>query len=248
MPAKKPRRKKLLATVETAVLAKSARRCTLCFHLKGDLSEKQGQISHLDDDPSNGAEENLAWMCLDHHSTYDSKTKQHKNYTIGEVKAARAKLYDLIAHGKYLTPAAALPYLQAVADKKTLHDFLETVPSNRAIRVLREFDFGAAFRLEWIEDIDVFLQNRNGPDHEFLDAKLEAARQKFRKTCVAFSSAVAAHTFPVGTNGVQSIPRDWEFDNPKRFYEAVEEVNRSADEVWKAYDRLVRLARSKLAV
>jgi hypothetical protein len=39
-------------------------------------------------------------MCLDHHSLYDSKTKQHKNYTIHEVKDARSRLYDLAGCGK----------------------------------------------------------------------------------------------------------------------------------------------------
>lgn len=33
----------------------------------------------------------------DHHSEFDSKTKQHKNYTIHEVKAARQSLYAAIA-------------------------------------------------------------------------------------------------------------------------------------------------------
>jgi hypothetical protein len=142
---KKPPRKKTLPDVETAVLANSARRCTLCFHLKGDLTEKLGQIAHLDGDRSNREEDNLAWMCPDRHCLYDSKTKQHKNYTIHEVRAARGKLYELVAAGKHLTQAAAQPYLQAEADKKVLHDLLETVPSNGTIRFLREKDFGSSF-------------------------------------------------------------------------------------------------------
>src|ERR1017187_2021791 len=108
MLKKKPPRKKTLPDVETAVLANSARRCILCFHLKGDLTEKLGQIAHLDEDRTNRAEDNLAWMCLDHHSLYDAKTRQHKNYTIQEVKTARARLYALVAEGNHLTPAAAL--------------------------------------------------------------------------------------------------------------------------------------------
>src|ERR1017187_8108433 len=31
-------------------------------------------------DRTNRAEDNLAWMCLPHHSLFDSKTSQHKNY------------------------------------------------------------------------------------------------------------------------------------------------------------------------
>ena len=171
MGTKKPARKKTLPEVETAVLAQSARRCTLCFHLKGDLAEKLGQIAHLDDDRSNRAEDNLAWMCLEHHTLYDSKTKQHKNYTIHEVKAARSKLYALVAEGKHLTPAAAQPYLQAEADKTILNDFMNTVPSNGSIRFLRSNNF-AGFSFGWkrLEDIETFVHDRNGPDHRFLDS------------------------------------------------------------------------------
>ena len=63
-------------------------------------------------------------MCLEHHSLYDSKTKQHKNYTMHEVKSARTKLYDLVAEGKHLTPTTAQPYLSADVDKNILGGFI----------------------------------------------------------------------------------------------------------------------------
>jgi hypothetical protein len=53
-----------------------------------------------------------------HHSLFDSTTSQHKNYTIGEIKAARARLYELVGEGKHLAPASAEPYRQAKADHK----------------------------------------------------------------------------------------------------------------------------------
>lgn len=96
-------RKRVPIEVETTVLAKSARRCTLCFLLSHDLDEKHGQIAHVDQDPSNYAEDNLAFMCLEHHSLYDSQTSQHKNYTLAEVKAGRTKLYEAIARQEHCT-------------------------------------------------------------------------------------------------------------------------------------------------
>ena len=75
---------------------RSARRCCLCLYLKRDFSEKEGQIAHLDHDKTNGSEENLAFLCLAHHSLYDSKTSQHKNYTFAETKAAREKLVQRV--------------------------------------------------------------------------------------------------------------------------------------------------------
>lgn len=79
--------------IELRVLNRSRRRCALCFHqLNGYLTENYWQIAHIGKDPANYKEDNLAWLCLDHHSVFDSRTSQHKNYTQAEVKNARAAL------------------------------------------------------------------------------------------------------------------------------------------------------------
>jgi HEAT repeat protein len=85
-------RKQLPSRTETAILTKSKRRCCLCFHLNQDYGEKLGQVAHLDGNPENDIEDNLAYLCFDHHSLFDSTTRQHKNYTTTEVKAAREDL------------------------------------------------------------------------------------------------------------------------------------------------------------
>ncbi len=90
-------RKRIPPKVETAVLLKSRRRCCLCVHIDDDCSAKFGQIAHLDRDPSNDAEDNLAFLCLVHHTTYDSKASQHKNFTVAEVKHWREELYRALA-------------------------------------------------------------------------------------------------------------------------------------------------------
>ena len=92
-------RKHISKEIEAIVLLKGARRCPVCFYLNGDLTQKHGQIAHLDRNPSNASEENLAFMCMAHHSDYDSTTRQHKNFTLAEVKAMRLKLYEAIASG-----------------------------------------------------------------------------------------------------------------------------------------------------
>ncbi len=102
-------RKRTPQEIETAVLKKCARRCALCFGLSHDVSEKRGQIAHLDQDPSNYSEDNLAYMCMDHHSLYDSKTSQHKNYTIREVKAMRGELHGAIARKEHAAQATHAP-------------------------------------------------------------------------------------------------------------------------------------------
>src|SRR4051794_26118798 len=102
MANRKTIRKRTPSEVEAAILIRSARRCPLCFDLQRDLKEKHGQIAHLDQNPSNYAEDNLAFLCMVHHSLYDSRTSQHKNYTVNELKVARSKLYDIVDAGKHL--------------------------------------------------------------------------------------------------------------------------------------------------
>jgi hypothetical protein len=83
-------------TTQANVLLRARRRCSICFGLNRDTSLKQGQIAHLDHDPSNSAEENLAFLCFDHHDQYDSTTRQSKNFTLIEVKRFRSELYAAI--------------------------------------------------------------------------------------------------------------------------------------------------------
>lgn len=87
-------RKRLPTEIETLILTESRRRCCICYALKGDDSEKKGQIAHLDQDPSNNDSNNLAFMCFDHHDQYDSQTSQSKNLTISEVKQYKLALIE----------------------------------------------------------------------------------------------------------------------------------------------------------
>lgn len=89
-------RKPISPTTQSSVLVSSRRRCCICFGLNRDTSLKQGQIAHLDQDSSNPIEDNLAFLCFDHHDQYDSKTRQSKNFTIDEVKRYRGELYKAI--------------------------------------------------------------------------------------------------------------------------------------------------------
>lgn len=53
---------------------------------------KAGQIAHLDHDSSNNAEDNLAFLCFEHHDDFDSRTSQRKGLTLGEVRQFREEL------------------------------------------------------------------------------------------------------------------------------------------------------------
>ena len=79
------------------MLVASRRRCALCYGLDGDTTEKAGQIAHVDRDAENTAEENAAWLCLEHHARYDSRSQQAKGHTPEELLVYRAMLYEHMA-------------------------------------------------------------------------------------------------------------------------------------------------------
>ena len=86
------RRRAIPTAIQTELLLQSRRRCCLCFGLKADIEEKDGQIAHLDRNPSNNKLDNLAWLCLPHHDQYDSVRRQTKRFTPEEVKSYRTQL------------------------------------------------------------------------------------------------------------------------------------------------------------
>jgi len=90
------RRKRIPEETVAELLVCSRRRCCLCYGLDRDLTEKQGQIAHLDGDRSNNDPDNLAFLCLRHHDRYDSRTSQSKGLTVGEVKRYRGELYQVV--------------------------------------------------------------------------------------------------------------------------------------------------------
>jgi hypothetical protein len=89
-------RKKVPKSIQDEILIKSRRRCCICYALQGDCEEKRGQIAHLDGDRANNNPDNLAFLCLDHHDQFDSRTSQSKGFSVSEVKEHRSQLYSYI--------------------------------------------------------------------------------------------------------------------------------------------------------
>lgn len=82
-------RPKIPPEVETRVLRSTRRRCPLCYYIDNLEGVVEGQIAHLNRNPNDNSFDNLAFLCLRHHSLYDSTNSQHKNFTIREVKEYR---------------------------------------------------------------------------------------------------------------------------------------------------------------
>ena len=89
-------RKAVPQETQVEVLAACRRRCAICFGLNRDTGIKPGQIAHLDRDAANSSLENLAFLCLEHHDQFDSRTSQSKGLTSDEVRRFRQELATAI--------------------------------------------------------------------------------------------------------------------------------------------------------
>jgi DNA mismatch repair ATPase MutS len=150
------------------VLDRSRRRCALCVHFDRDHGQKEGQIAHIDRDPSNAAEDNLVYLCLPHHDDYDTKRRQTKNLTLREAKTARDRLYEFIERSGDL-PAGTQRPTGIEADRRTLAEIqaaMRKVPDY----FLSHPNFGGcSFSLHEIEAFRAVVERRNKPEHEFID-------------------------------------------------------------------------------
>jgi hypothetical protein len=139
------------------------------------------------------------------------------------------------------------------ADSATLADLQKALPS-ASIDWLHQKDFGNAFPRDAIEKMEEFNWRHTGPEHEFIDAELEAMRLELISCIEQFASSAGWNTVcinPGADREFRKIP-DLRDENGKYsdrlFFQKAKEINDAAEAVWKAYLALVRRARLKLAI
>ena len=247
-------------SVEMAILEKSARRCCFCFALNLDHAEKRGQLAHLDHDRSNSAESNLAWLCLDHHSSYDSQSSQHKGYTIHEAKSFKKDLEEFIRVKRSQRGAAYHELLAGdseqakVVDRRTLEDLQTQLPGH-FFRCLRRELFTDEFELHGEKSLFRFVNELDGPEHEFLDPALEDLHENLRSEAFLFLASIAVHTdfveAPGGDYGADlQIMRlkIAKTDCPTTRDEMRADLRGHVVAMCDAYEQLIKKARRKLIV
>ncbi len=94
----KARRKKIPDAVRDEVLKRCRRQCCMCFGLNRKSDVTDGQIAHLDRDPSNVEIENLVYLCLECHKIYDRQSNRAIGYKPGEIQHYRDQLYRALGY------------------------------------------------------------------------------------------------------------------------------------------------------
>jgi hypothetical protein len=190
-------RKAISKDITVSVLTRSRRRCALCFGLRGDLQEKKGQIAHLDRNPANNNENNLIYLCLEHHDQYDSSTSQSKGLTREELLAYQTKLYLAIETGLN----ALLPE-RAIKNNETITHDQEIFERSNSIMCERELkDF-----LDTLQTRDAYLRNQRAKlvyyryffdevGNYFLVSKLAASTKALLQALSNLLEFTATHFF-----------------------------------------------------
>lgn len=142
-------RKNVAPGIQADVVTLSKRRCALCFGINNDLSERPGQIAHLNKNNADARFENLAWLCIEHHDKFDSITRQTKNYTEIEVRRYRDELYRHFKANEY-APAELIGVRNYLTEYGPLFQYLFTQYDELAFAVhWKMMDAFGAMRDSW---------------------------------------------------------------------------------------------------
>lgn len=139
-------RKKIPVEIQTNVLIKSRRRCAFCFGINRDTNYKRGQIAHIDNNNQNNNEENLVFLCFEHHDEYDSKMSQSKGLTERELKEYKKGLEDWVK--KNFQPVDST----IIYDDYSFYlELKKYFVDNDLLSKFKNFIFGVSYPLEFFD-------------------------------------------------------------------------------------------------
>lgn len=122
------------------------------------------------------------------------------------------------------------------------------LPYNRAISFLRHNNFaGFSFRNESLDDLEHFEYEAKKPDFEFFNPELEVLKKDLEGLICKFTSLIASDTFPTA-NGRQTVPPEWELEQPERFNNVVNELHAYKESICNKYDEFIKAGRKILKV
>ena len=136
-------------------------------------------------------------------------------------------------------------------DQSLFSEFQELLPFEPTIRVLKEHDFGDAFRRETISPLNSFSIIFDSVDKEFLDKKLEIKRKEFLAEAKSLASEIATRTVPLRDNTFASVYSDAQRNSrtgarPAHIVEDARILNVKATSFVQKYERFIRYCKKRL--
>lgn len=130
-------------------------------------------------------------------------------------------------------------------DKELFLDIRDNLlPQNKTIGFLRHNNFaGFSFDDKMLEDIENYESRKDDPNFHFFHPDLEKHRIEMLNKISQFTYIIAGETFPT-PQGRQTVPSEWEIEQPERFDKVVNDLHTLKNEICQTYDDFIKIGRN----
>ncbi|MEF9677102.1 MULTISPECIES: hypothetical protein [Pectobacterium] len=105
---------------------------------------------------------------------------------------------------------------------------------------------GFSFRELELEPIREFYFKWNIPEREFITPELERIKKELWSEVDIYYGLIADETFPTHNPQLSTVPPEWEFEQPDRFWRVVNALHAHAGKIVELHAEIVRVGREKL--
>lgn len=134
-----------------------------------------------------------------------------------------------------------------VADLALFEKLKQDLPSSGSIAFIDTNNFaGFSFENDKLRDLNKFVYTWNDAEHEFLSKTLEKRKGRLLALVNEFLTVLAEESFSTQSQGRNTVPPEWEIEQPERFKRVVSKIHGMAKEIVAMHQDLFRLARRKL--
>jgi hypothetical protein len=148
---------------------------------------------------------------------------------------------------------AHYPQFRGKVDESRMHDralydqLTALLRSDGVIGFLDQNNMaGYSFPEAKLEPLREFFYEWNCPEREFISPKLDAIRKALWEKVDAYTDLLATETFPTHNPERQTVPPEWEYEQPKRFQRVVKAFHDLAGEIVALHAELVRTGKALL--
>lgn len=235
-----------LPNVKEDALLACGRCCCICHKFCGTKIE----VHHIREESEGGdnTADNAIPLCFDCHAdmrSYDHKHPKGNKYSESELKRHRANWNEKV-NGNI----GVADRKKVVETDKHVYDlFVRVLPWDRSISFIRINNFADfSFELARLDDLYEFKHHCKNPAFEFIDPDLETLRAKLLELIDSYTRIIGLQTFPTHTPGWNSVPQEWEDEQPERFDRVVTELHDKAGLIVDTYGALLKTATRKLGI
>lgn len=180
----------------------------------------------------------------------EEKAKQKAHERNNLERALTGAINLILENNIVITTNTNPPLIDDInTDKSLFKEFLEVLPSKGSIRFLDGNNMaGFSFQLSKLDDLREFYYEWNDAEHEFINSDLEGLRKKLHGFIDKYLGVIALETFPTSDSRFNTVPPEWEYQQPDRFKKVVNALHSLAGDIVNTHQELIRNGRRQLHV